>query len=240
MSDSLRPNEPQHTRLPCAQLSSPEQTCTQINGHWLCWGRIEGITLICIYHVFQDPSSQRPNQWLLDLNTGSGMHTKWRIVTGFRRPPWPHAPLFLTLILVLVIDGKQYPTHVQDRIQAKIQNDSYADLRNSFSNSLLYYNVVWKLMLPVPLGAVSVSLCPRITELCLRSGKSLLTKRSPLVPFPFHNNCRPLLLDAQCLIADISWILDSFLIAYDEKLSSNMVVLWWEEESSVFKHWHVF
>ena len=159
---------------------------------------------------------------------------------GFRRPPWPHAPLFLTLILVLVIDGKQYPTHVQDRIQAKIQNDSYADLRNSFSNSLLYYNVVWKLMLPVPLGAVSVSLFPRITELCLRSGKSLLTKRSPLVPFPFHNNCRPLLLDAQCLIADISWILDSFLIAYDEKLSSNMVVLWWEEESSVFKHWHVF
>lgn len=45
---------------------------------------------------------------------------------GLRRSPRPHAPLCLTLIyliLVLVIGGKQYPTHVQVRIQAKIQND---------------------------------------------------------------------------------------------------------------------
>lgn len=160
---------------------------------------------------------------------------------GLRRSPRPHAPLCLTLIyliLVLVIGGKQYPTHVQVRIQAKIQNDSYADLRNS--NSRLYCNVDWKFTSPLPLGTVSVSWFPRTTELCLRSGKSLLTKCSPLVQFPFHNNCKSLLPDAQCLTADISWILDSFLIVYDEKLSSNMAVLWWEEESSVFKHWHVF
>lgn len=63
---------------------------------------------------------------------------------GLRRPARPHAPLFLSLIdliLVLVIDGKQYPTHVHVRIQAEIQNDSYADLRNYFSNSRLYCNV---------------------------------------------------------------------------------------------------
>lgn len=78
---------------------------------------------------------------------------------GLRRPPRPHAPLFLSLIdliLVLVIDGKQYPTHVHVRIQAEIQNDSYADLRNYFSNSRLYCNVAWKFTSPLLPG---YSLC---------------------------------------------------------------------------------
>lgn len=76
----------------------------------------------------------------------------------------------------------------------------------------------------------------RTTELCLRSRKSLLTGSSPHVQFPSHSDHRSVLPGVQCLKADVSYRLYSFLIVHDEKLSASMAILWWEEESSVFKH----
>ena len=76
---------------------------------------------------------------------------------------------------------------------------------------------------------------PRTTELCLRSRKSLPTESSPYMQFPSHSDHRSVLPGVQCLKADVSYRLYSFLV-HDEKLSASMAILWWEEESSVFKH----
>lgn len=201
----------------------PEQTCTQINGHWLCWGRIEGTALHmylpCLSGSFL-PETQsmasRSEHWLRYAQEVKGRDF------GLRRSPRILMLLCLTLIyliLVLVIGGKQYPTHVQVRIQAKIQNDSYADSRNS--NSRLYCNVAWKVTSPLPLGTVSVSWFPRTTELCLRSERAFWQNVHLLCIFLFTTTAD---LFPWCPMSDSRCFMNFGQLSH---------CLWWEVK---FKH----